>query len=72
MNFLGFTLKWFYYNMKDFDIEVNRHKKADVNGQGYCSFLNSVVAIIFKSYMEKYATYNPGFVILDTSLLGLD
>lgn len=22
--------------------------------------------------MEKYATYNPGFVILDTPLLGLD
>lgn len=60
------------FNMKDFDIEVNGHKKADVNGQGYCSFLNSVVAIVFRSYMEKYATYNPGFVILDTPLLGLD
>lgn len=47
-------------------------KKADVSGQGYCSFLNSVVAITFRSYMEKYATYNPGFVILDTPLLGLD
>lgn len=60
------------FNMKDFDIEVNGHKKADVNGQGYCSFLNSVVAIVFRSYMEKYATYNPRFVILDTPLLGLD
>lgn len=60
------------FNMKDFDIEINGHKKADVNGQGYCSFLNSVVAVVFRSYMEKYATYNPGFVILDTPLLGLD
>lgn len=60
------------FNMKDFDIEVNGHKKADINGQGYCSFLNSVVAVVFRSYMEKYATYNPGFVILDTPLLGLD
>lgn len=60
------------FNMKDFDIEVNGHKKADVNGQGYCSFLNSIVAVVFRSYMEKYATYNPGFVILDTPLLGLD
>ena len=60
------------FNMKDFDIEVNGHKKADVNGQGYCSFLNSVVAVVFRIYMEKYATYNPGFVILDTPLLGLD
>ena len=43
------------FNMKDFDIEINGHKKADVNGQGYCSFLNSVVAVVFRSYMEKYA-----------------
>lgn len=60
------------FNMKDFDIEVNGHKKADVNGQGYCSFLNSIVAVVFRSYMEKYATYNPGFVVIDTPLLGLD
>lgn len=60
------------FNMKDFDIEVNRHKKSDVNGQGYCSFLNSIVAVVFRSYMEKYATYNPGFVVIDTPLLGLD
>jgi hypothetical protein len=60
------------FNMKDFDIEVNGHKKSDINGQGYCSYLNSIVAIVFRSYMEKYATYNPGFVVIDTPLLGLD
>lgn len=60
------------FNMKDFDVEVNGHKKSDINGQGYCSYLNSIVAIVFRSYMEKYATYNPGFVVIDTPLLGLD
>lgn len=60
------------FNMKDFDIEINGHKKADVNGQGYCSFLNSIVAVVFRSYIEKYAKYNPGFVVIDTPLLGLD
>ena len=60
------------FNMKDFDIEVNGHKKAHVNGQGYCSFLNSVVAVVFRCYMEKYAKYDPGFVVIDTPLLGLD
>lgn len=60
------------FNKKDFDIEINGHKKADINGQGYCSFLNSIVAIVFRSYMEKYAKYNPGFVVIDTPLLGLD
>jgi hypothetical protein len=60
------------FNIKDFDIEVNGHKKANVNGQGYCSFLNSIVAVVFRSYMERYAKYNPGFVVIDTPLLGLD
>lgn len=60
------------FNMKDFDIEVNGHKKSEINGQGYCSYLNSIVALVFRNYMEKYATYNPGFVVIDTPLLGLD
>ncbi len=60
------------FNMKDFDIEVNGHKKDKVNGQGYCSFLNSIVAVVFRSYMEKHAKYNPGFIVIDTPLLGLD
>ena len=60
------------FNMKDFDIEVNGHKKSDMNGQGYCSYLNSIVAVVFRQYMEKYAVYNPGFVVIDTPLLGLD
>lgn len=60
------------FNMKDFDIEVNGHKKREINGQGYCSYLNTVVALVFRAYMEKYAAYNPGFVVIDTPLLGLD
>ena len=60
------------FNMSSLDIEINGHKKADMNGQGYCAFLNSVIAVVFRSYMENYAKYNPGFVIIDTPLLGLD
>ena len=60
------------FNLKDFDVEVNGHKKADIHGQGYCSYLNTVVALAFRRYMEAYAKYNPGFVIIDTPLLGLD
>ena len=56
------------FNKKDFDIEINGHKKADVNGQGYSSFLNSIIAIVFRSYMDKYAKYNPGFVVFDIPL----
>ncbi len=60
------------FNMKDFDVEVNGHKKADIHGQGYCSYLNTIVAFTFRRYMEAYAKYNPGFVVIDTPLLGLD
>ena len=60
------------FNMKDFDVEVNGHKKADIHGQGYCSYLNTIVALTFRRYMETYAKYNPGFVVIDTPLLGLD
>ena len=61
-----------HFNKADFDIEINGHKKPNVNGQGYCSFLNSIVAVVFRCYMENYAKYNPGFVIIDTPTLGLD
>ena len=60
------------FNMSDFDIEVNGHKKSQINGQGYCSYLNSVVALVFRRYMRTHAVYDPGFTIIDTPLLGLD
>ena len=41
------------FNMKDFDVEVNGHKKANINGQGYCSYLNCIVAMVFRQYMSK-------------------
>ena len=60
------------FNMSSFDVEVNGHKKSEINGQGYCSYLNSIVALVFRRYMHQYATYDPGFVVIDTPLLGLD
>ena len=60
------------FNMKDFDVEVNGHKKASMNGQGYCSYLNCIVAMVFRQYMAEKAAYDPGFLIIDTPLLGLD
>lgn len=60
------------FNLTDFDVEVNGHKKSDYHGQGYCSFLNSTVALSFRKYMASHATYNPGILVIDTPLLGLD
>lgn len=60
------------FNIKDFDIEVNGGKKATNHGQGYRAFLNTVVMLMFRKYLFNHAKYNPGLLIIDSPLLGLD
>lgn len=59
-------------NLSSFDVEINGRKKQNFNGQGYTSFLNSIIAISFRQYLAKYAVYDPGLLVIDTPLLGLD
>ena len=59
-------------NISSFDVEVNGHVKQNFNGQGYTSFLNSIVAMSFRQYLSEYAVYDPGLLIIDSPLLGLD
>ncbi len=60
------------FNLASFDVEVNGHKKESFQGQGYSSFLNSVVAVAFRQYLFDKATHDPGVLIIDTPLLELD
>ena len=60
------------FNLSDFDIEVNGGKKATNHGKGYCAFLNTVVVLMFRKFFATKAKYNPGLLIIDTPLLGLD
>lgn len=60
------------FNLTDFDIEVNGGKKSTNHGKGYRAFLNTVVALMFRRYLSKDAKHNPGLLIIDTPLLGLD
>lgn len=60
------------FNLTDFDIEVNGGKKSTNHGKGYRAFLNTVVALMFRRYLAKDAKYNPGLLIIDTPLLGLN
>lgn len=60
------------FNLSDFDIEVNGGKKSTNHGKGYCAFLNTVVVLMFRKYFATKAKYNPGLLIIDTPLLGLD
>ena len=60
------------FNISDFDVEIDGHKKSAHEGQGYTSFVNSVTALTFRHYLANHAQYYPGFLIIDTPLLGLD
>ena len=60
------------FNISNFDIEIDGHKKSAHEGQGYTSFVNSVTALTFRHYLAHQGKYYPGFLIIDTPLLGLD
>ena len=60
------------FNISDFDIEIDGHKKSTHEGQGYTSFVNTVTALTFRHYLAHHGKYYPGFLIIDTPLLGLD
>lgn len=59
------------FDMKLFDIEVNGETKAS-HGKGYRSYLNTVVALMFREYMNQHAKYNPHLLIIDTPLHRFD
>jgi len=60
------------FNMSTFDIEVNGEPKGSSHGKGYRSYLNTVVALMFRRYLSEHALYNPHILIVDTPLHGFD
>ena len=67
---LGGYASW---DFSTFDILVDGEPKSDDQGQGYRSFLNSVVAMMLYAYFNKDDVHiKPGFLMIDTPLLGLD
>lgn len=67
---LGGYASW---DFKNFDILIDNEPKSDDQGQGYRSFLNSVVALMIYEYFNKDDVFiKPGFMMIDTPLLGLD
>ena len=40
-------------------------------GKGYAAFLNTVLAISFQEYLDKYGTYKPGLLVVDSPILSL-
>lgn len=60
------------FDMSIFDIEVNGESKENSNGKGYRAYLNSVVILMFRKYLYKYAKFDPRMFIIDTPLHGFD
>ena len=61
-----------HFNMGTFDLEVNGLPKEDSHGKGYWAFINTILGLTFRDYLQEYAKYKPGLFVVDTPLLGLD
>lgn len=61
-----------HFNMGTFDLEINGYVKEDSHGKGYWAFINTVVGLTFRQYLQEDAVYKPGLFVVDTPLLGLD
>ena len=53
-------------------LEIDGHKKTNYQGLGYCAFINTVTSLVFRRYFSEKAKFDPGFLIVDTPLIGLD
>ena len=60
------------FNISSFDIEIDGHQKTNYQGLGYCAFINTVTSLVFRQYLSENAKFDPGFLIVDTPLIGLD
>lgn len=61
------------WDFTKFDIMIDGMPKSDDQGKGRCSFLNSIVGLmLYRYFNSSEALYRPGFLIIDTPLLGFD
>ncbi len=58
--------------MGTFDLEVNGYAKENSHGKGYWAFINTVLGLTLRQYLQEDAIYKPGLFVVDTPLLGLD
>lgn len=60
-----------HFDLPSFDLIINGGTKVDDHGKGYCAFINSVLALMFRKYLVEYGTYTPGITIIDSPLHGM-
>lgn len=61
-----------HFNMGTFDLQVNGLPKYESHGKGYWAFINTVLGLTFRQYLNEVATFKPSLFVVDTPLLGLD
>ena len=59
------------FSLAGFDAYINNRQKS-TQGKGYRSYINSCVTLALYKILFESAVHNPGFVIIDTPLNGLD
>lgn len=66
------ALKTATFSRQLFDATINGRSKAK-QGKGYRSFVNTTVMLALRDYLASdEASFNPGLLVIDTPLLGLD
>ncbi len=66
------ALKTAVFSRQLFDATINGKSKAK-QGKGYRSFVNTAVMLALRDFLASdEASHNPGLLIIDTPLLGLD
>lgn len=66
------ALKTATFSRQLFDATINGRSKAK-QGKGYRSFVNTAVMLSLRDYLANdEASHNPGLLVIDTPLLGLD
>ena len=73
INDRGRSVGYARWDFSTFDILMDGVPKSEDQGKGYRSFLNSVVALMLYKYFNKDDGFiKPGFLMIDTPLLGFD
>lgn len=66
------VLKTATFSRQLFDATINGKSKSN-QGKGYRSFVNTAVMLALRDYLASdEASHNPGLLVIDTPLLGLD
>lgn len=67
-NFTGYNSA--HFGIENFDLTVNGLSKSG-NGEGYCAFLNTVMALAMMEYLTQSGVYAPSLLVVDSPILTL-